>query len=422
MPVKGLVPGLLEIGKIKAGIKGKKIVSAKGNEFRPPQKLDHFLITKNERDGNGDYLTDQTLTSVLMNTESCANKNGDIVSIPIRLLYNDIDLNFPTRYASYVNGKLSCSGNGENARTLDGRDVPCLCNRLDGAYPGKDKCKINGSLSCIIDGANSLGGCYKFRTTSRNTCQNIIGAMSFYQAATGGLLAFLPFNLTIQPKSTTIPSTGATTTIYVVSIVYAGTMDELRGAALKIAKANNEYLGFMQMIEHNAKQEAFGSDDTEDITEEFYPDAVSVNGNGEDGGNSGNGGSKVDPEPEESKGDDFDELEKTLENKMGKVAETPEVSPDVEINPETAPKREEQKVESAPAKEEPAGGTEKQAIPFGGLDKAQFQDAYRMLKQTNNMHIWTENLKKTGFAKANLINNAKTARRFLQSVTGDVPF
>src|SRR4051812_12962875 len=42
--VRNLRPGLPERGKIKIGVKGEVRKSKGGNEFQPPQKLDHFVI------------------------------------------------------------------------------------------------------------------------------------------------------------------------------------------------------------------------------------------------------------------------------------------------------------------------------------------------------------------------------------------
>ena len=207
MPVKGLMPGLMEVGKIKIGIKGKMTTSQSGAEFRLPQKIDHFRIVKNERDENEDYVLDEEIIETISKHKSTVfDKEKNIIAIPIRLLYNEIDLVFPTQYVSYVAGKLSCSGNGEKAHTRDGRETVCPCERLDGAYTGKNKCKISGTLSCIIEGSN-VGGCYKFRTTSINSARYILSSLMLIKAATGGLLSFIPLRLVINPKKTIIPAT-----------------------------------------------------------------------------------------------------------------------------------------------------------------------------------------------------------------------
>ena len=280
MPVKGLMPGLMEVGKIKIGIKGDLVKSKDGNEFRLPQKIDHFRIVKNERDENDDYVLDEQIIETIKGNPAAAfDKDGNIVGIPVRLLYNEIDLVFPTQYVSYVAGKLSCSGNGEKAHTRDGRETKCPCARLEGAYTGKDKCKISGTLSCIIEGSN-VGGCYKFRTTSINSARYILSSLMLIKAATGGLLSFIPLRLVINPKKTIIPATGAPTTIYVVTVEFQGGIEELQQKALTMGRERVSLIENMRDIEAEARNIVSGDTDSDreerEFAEEFFPDSIDV--------------------------------------------------------------------------------------------------------------------------------------------------
>lgn len=281
MPVKGLMPGLMEVGKIKIGIKGDMVKSKDGNEFRLPQKIDHFRIVKNERDENDDYILDEQIIEIIKdNPAATYNKDMNIIGIPIRLLYNEIDLVFPTQYVSYVNGKLSCSGNGIKGITRDGREVACPCKRLDGAYTGKDKCKISGTLSCIVEGSN-VGGCYKFRTTSINSARYILSSLMLIKAATGGLLSFIPLRLVINPKKTIIPSTGAPTTIYVVTVEFQGGIDQLQKKALEMGKERASLIENMRDIAIEARKIVSSDVDTDreekEFAEEFFPENIETN-------------------------------------------------------------------------------------------------------------------------------------------------
>ena len=273
MPINGITAGLMEVGKIKIGKKGKMITSAKGNEFRPPEKLDHFMIVKNERDQNGDFVPDATLMEKLMVSPSkqvVTNGQNKLIGIPIRLLYNDIDLNFPTRFARYSRGKRACEGDGVDGHTRDGRTIKCTCAEFE-----TGNCKVNGTLSCIIDGTELLGGCYKFRTTSINTVSSIIGSLRLIQTITKGHLAFLPLTLMLQPKITTTPA-GDITKVYVVSIVFNGNVDALRQAALSNVEDNARYLIDMKRVEDDARGvvDVISAEDDIEIMEEFYPDAA----------------------------------------------------------------------------------------------------------------------------------------------------
>ena len=276
MPVRGLMPGLMEVGKIKIGIKGDLVKSKDGNEFRLPQKIDHFRIVKNERNENEDYALDEEIIELIKNNPATMfDKEENIIGIPIRLLYNELDLVFPTQYVSYVAGKLSCSGDGIKAHTRDGRETKCPCPRLDGTYTGKDKCKISGTLSCIIEGSN-VGGCYKFRTTSINSARYILSSLMLIKAATGGLLSFIPLRLVINPKKTIIPATGAPTTIYVVTIEYQGGIDDLQKKALEMGKERVSLIENMRDIEIEARNIVSSDSDQDreenEFAEEFFPE------------------------------------------------------------------------------------------------------------------------------------------------------
>ncbi len=279
MSIIGLIPSLMEVGKIKIGVKGAMMESTTGAEFRPPKKLDHFIITTNERDEHGDFRIDEPLMeSLKKNGRAIKDANGNLIGIPVRLLYNDIDLNFQTRLAAYIGAKCACSGNGEKARTRDGREVKCPCDCLQSDYKGRDKCKFNGTLTCIIEGTEYFGGCHKFRTTGKNSVQNIIGSMTAIQAATCGTLAFLPLLLMVQPKTTTTPD-GSITTVYVVAVVFPGGVDKLQEESLKIHRDKMEYLRNMDQMEHYARKQlentgAVTDDEEKDIAEEFYPEAI----------------------------------------------------------------------------------------------------------------------------------------------------
>lgn len=279
--IKNLPAALPELGKIKMGMKGKEIESKQGKKFRPPMKLNHFIITTMERTEDGDLVADDSLMEILKKSDAARKDNdGNLTGIPIRLLYNDIDLNFPTRLAAYVGGKCVCSGDGEAAKTRAGLTKECPCDQVEPTYDGKEKCKYNGKLYCVIEGTTSVGACHVLRTTSFNTVQSIIGGLAFIQAAAGGQLAFLPLLLVITPKSTVVPTTGAPVTVYVASIVYNGNINELRQSALGMAQDKAKYLIDMDSVEEKAKQAmemvVESEEEQQDVQDEFYPDAIDI--------------------------------------------------------------------------------------------------------------------------------------------------
>ena len=275
--IKNLMPGLTERGKIKIGEKGRTVKSAKGTEFQPPKKLDHFRVTTLERGADDNYLLDREVHDMY----------GDAPRVlPVRLLYNEIDLNFQSRYCCYTGKTLFCSGDGEVAFRLKSRQngarepVTCPCERQDPTYNGPEKCKINGGLAVIIDGVSRVGGVWKFRTTSFNSVVGITSSMALIQSLTGGLLAGLPLQLTLNPKTAIIPTTGQASQIWVVGLEFKGSVDQLQQVSYERAQQNALHHARMEQIEVNVRKliahdPVSTSDDAAEIIEEFYPEQAS---------------------------------------------------------------------------------------------------------------------------------------------------
>lgn len=284
MSLKNFSSGLPERGHIKIGMKAAKRESSGGKSFQPPQKLDHFIITTMTRGADGNF----TLDDALMGSISAMVKEPvtRLTRIPIRLLYDDLALNFATRYAAYERpGKPFCSGNGVAANELrpDGKYAErlCPCDRVGQGFTasaGNPKCKPNGILTCEIDGAESIGGVWKFRTTSWNTIRAILGQLFHYQTLTGGPLAGLPLVMTVGPKQVTVGDKQQT--IYMVGVEFPGTADGLREAGYKVALRRVTANIKMETVEATARKllalpdamVGFPGED-QDSLEEFYPDA-----------------------------------------------------------------------------------------------------------------------------------------------------
>ena len=266
--IKNLQVSLNEAGKIKIGNKGVPKISAQGKEFRLPQKLDHFLLTTTEKNDTGDFILDADLMDRIKESGTgIVNESGNLVGLPVRLLYDDIESNFPTRYACYAGNKLSCYGDGETAhRRIDDykKPYPCPCDRLDPDYDGDQKCKANGRLTCMIDEAGFFGQAHVFRTTSINSIKGIWGGMELIKVATKGRLAGIPLMLTLSARHT---SRGV---VYVVSICFNGTMEALRDSVHELAMKEKVYL----LETHNKQMIAEPGEDEQDFIEEFYPTEV----------------------------------------------------------------------------------------------------------------------------------------------------
>lgn len=263
----GLKLGLREFGKIKIGIKGHTRKSSGGKEFQPPEKIDHFIVTTLERDDTGNFKRDEDIHASL----------GDKPTrIPITLVFDDINLNFQSRYVCFRGTTQWCTGDGKRANRQGVKDIiPCTCERAEQDYKGQERCKMSGVLSVMIRDMKRFGGVYKFRTTSFNSIQSIYSALHAIQSVTGGPLAGIDLDLTVTPKTATTPD-GKTQTIYVVSVEYPGSMLELRQGALQLAQGNTEYRRQLESAEkaarENMPEDIIPADEAEEFVEEFVPE------------------------------------------------------------------------------------------------------------------------------------------------------
>ncbi|MGR0183181.1 recombination directionality factor [Azospirillum aestuarii] len=281
--IKTMPLQLPEIGKIKIGMKGAARTSRGGTEFQPPQKLDHFLVTTLERGQDNNYLRDERVHAQL------GEKPRDL---PVRLVFDDPELNFQSRLVAYQGKTLWCHGDGITSQRLqkDGtwKDHDCSkCPLADPAFQAiaenqrYPKCKMNGRLAVMLDTASTVGGVHVLRTTSYNTIVGITSSLAFLTSVTGGPLAGIPLTMSIRPKTATDP-TGKTQTIYVVSLGFAGAMEQLQSTALDISLRRERNRARIEQVEQEARLmlaapigggDVLG-DDAADVVDEFYHEEV----------------------------------------------------------------------------------------------------------------------------------------------------
>ena len=261
-----LTPRMAEVGKIKIGGKGAKRKDKAGNDYNIPQKYDHFVVTTTERGDDGNYIIDGNIMSRI---------GQNARELRIRLLFDDIDMNFNTSFAMYAGKKRICYGDGETSiRTKkDGTTETVACNPETCQFFKDGKCKVSGILSCALPDAMELGGVYRFRTHSWNSVSSILAALEFFAANTNGILQGLPLKLKMVKKVTEEHGT-----IDYVTIVLDGLeMMEMRRAALSEFQ-NRKLLGIeMKKIELQAVESGFLQDDHDsdaDVEEEFYGEDV----------------------------------------------------------------------------------------------------------------------------------------------------
>ena len=283
--VVNLSPTLFEAGRVKIGMKGEKRQSQGGGTWQAPVKLDHFVITKNNRDATGNFVRDEELMARLTK-----DADGKIRKIPIVLLYDDINLNFISSYTCYMGTSLMCRGDGHNANEAviqqgklvgwAGRD--CTCPRSEFGYEGKDKCKLTGRLQFVVRGNERLGGVHTIRTTSVHSVRAIQSALLLFKSMTGGTLAGIPLELSVNPRQVNDP-TGKAQTVYVLGLEFVGDMNRLRNETHERLLDNAKFGISIKDVEREAirmlsssedSRVPFGQNLSEDDQQEYFPDEV----------------------------------------------------------------------------------------------------------------------------------------------------
>lgn len=192
--IKGLAITPPVLGRISIGRTVEK------NGKRLPEKDDQFTITSQiqNKDGWIKHPLDEQLRS---NTP-----NQKLRTIPVRLVFNDPDLNLRAEYTMFdrQTGRAICVGNGETCQRLTTQGVeqhPCpspdLCPLAQGGH-----CKPYGRLNVNLDESDEFGT-FVFRTTGFNSIRTLAARLSYYHAASNGLLSCLPLQLILRGKSTT---------------------------------------------------------------------------------------------------------------------------------------------------------------------------------------------------------------------------
>lgn len=266
--LKGLAITPPLVGRISIG----RVVEKNGK--RLPEKDDQFTITTQvqNRDGWVLHPFDDALRK--------ASGNGKLRSIPVRVMFNDPDLNLRAEYSCFdrETGRPVCVGNGETCKRITDEGVETLpCPSPDGCAFGKaGGCKPYGRLNVVIGDADELGS-FVFRTTSFNSIRTLAARLSYLSAVSGGLLATLPLELKLRGKSTTQSYRSA---IYYVDLIAQSgfTLEEAIVRAREL-DSQRKAAGFDQAALDEAARAGFGNgsfeetaEDVPAIVEEFYPE------------------------------------------------------------------------------------------------------------------------------------------------------
>ncbi len=265
--IKGLALTPPVIGRISIG----RVVEKNGK--RLPEKDDEFTITSQiqHKDGWINHPLDEALRGTT---------GGKLRSIPIKLLFDDPDLNMRANYTLFNRntGRPMCVGNGETCRRATAEGIqsfecrtPDACDLAQGS-----QCKPYGRLNVRI-GEDDVLGTFILRTTGFNTIRTLLARMAYLSALSGGVLASLPLELRLRGKSTTQSHRAP---IYFVDLTLrAGQSLHEAVEQARTERVKQTELGLDQAALDEAARRGFAMgafEDVEDdglpIIEEFFPD------------------------------------------------------------------------------------------------------------------------------------------------------
>ena len=266
--IKGLAITPPILGRISIG----KVVEKNGK--RLPEKDDQFTITSQIQNKEGwvKHPLDEQLRA-----KAASQK---LRTIPVRMVFNDPELNLRAEYSLFdrQTGRPVCVGDGQTCRRLTNQGVeqyPCpspdLCPLAQGGH-----CKPYGRLHVNLDDADELGT-FIFRTTGFNSIRTLVARLSYYNAASGGLLSCLPLQLTLRGKSTT---QSYRQPVYYVDLTLKDgvSLNEAIRTAKEIDQQSKEAGFYQEAVDFVARQgfanANFEMNDGEglDVLEEYYPE------------------------------------------------------------------------------------------------------------------------------------------------------
>ena len=262
--IKGLAITPPILGRISIG----KVVEKNGK--RIPEKDDQFTITsqiQNKDSGWVKHPLDEQLRAKAPNQK--------LRSIPVRMIFNDPELNLRAEYSLFDR-----QTNGETCQRLTNQGVeqhPCpspdLCPLAQGG-----NCKPYGRLHVNLDESDELGT-FIFRTTGFNSIRTLAARLSYYHAASNGLLSCLPLQLTLRGKSTT--QSYRTPVYYVDLTLREGVHLQEAIQTAKEIDQKSKLCGFNQAALDQMARQGYGnarfevdSEEGLDLVEEFYTDEL----------------------------------------------------------------------------------------------------------------------------------------------------
>ncbi|KAF3462103.1 phage capsid protein [Ralstonia pseudosolanacearum] len=256
------------IGRISIG----RVVERNGK--RLPEKDDQFTLTTQVQQ-RGEWVLHPLNESLRKATP------GKLRSIPVRLLFNDPDLNLRAEYTLFdrETGRPVCVGNGERCKRVEEGGIAVLpCPSPEGCqFGGPGGCKPYGRLNVSVGDTDDELGSFVLRTTSFNSIRTLAARLRYFNAVSGNLLACLSLRMVLRGKSTAQSCRAA---IYYVDLaVREGATLEATIAEARELDARRKAAGFDQAALDAAAKVGFANGAFEDspeeaaaVAEEFFPE------------------------------------------------------------------------------------------------------------------------------------------------------
>lgn len=281
--LKGLALTPPVIGRISIG----RVVEKNGR--RLPEKDDEFTLTSQVQH------LGQWVAHPLDAKLRSSTGNAKLRAIPVRLLFDDPDLNLRANYTLFdrTTGRPVCVGDGETCKraTPDGiRNLACpspaACSLAVGGA-----CKPYGRLHVRVEcptaenddelDTDTLGS-FVFRTTGFNSIRTLTTRLRYLQAMSGNLLAELPLMLRLRGKSTTQSHRAP---IYYVDLTprpgkqLSETITQARETRAHMLNAGIDQQALDEAARQGLALGAFeeSEEEGEAVVEEFYPDEEAAN-------------------------------------------------------------------------------------------------------------------------------------------------
>ena len=275
--IKGLAITPPVIGRICIG----KLVQKQDKWV--PEKDDSFTLTTQVQQKSG-WLLHPLHQHYLSQKSAQGHEQTKIRAIPVRVLFNDSDLNLRAEYSAFdrQTGRPLCVGNGESARRLGAQgmeEVSCPGPERC-AFGGQQGCKLYGRLNLCVEGQGDELGSFIFRTTGYNSVRTLAARLKYLEAVSGGHTRYLPLTLRLRAKSTT---QSYRTPVYYVDLTLReeNNLTEAVRQAQEAAGRDREAGLAIDQMEQAARellrngQFEEGEEEIPLLLEEFYPEVES---------------------------------------------------------------------------------------------------------------------------------------------------